>query len=103
MGIGFHKKKKNKMAEIIQNTLARTKVDTVITIKRGGAQSPVKNKYDKKYHIPGEKHENLELKSKPPSKPTPQSKQKTNEPIKSNKKVDSEKIKKTKDVINRTK
>lgn len=53
MGIGFNKKKKNKMAEIISNTLARTKVDTVITIKRSGVQSPVKNKYEKKYHIPG--------------------------------------------------
>ena len=50
MGIGFNKKKSNKMAKIIQNTLARTKVDTVITIKRSGAQSPVKNKYENKMH-----------------------------------------------------
>lgn len=53
MGIGFHKKKKERVAEIMKKTLARTKVDTIITIKRSSVQSPIKNKYEKKYHVPG--------------------------------------------------
>ena len=57
------KKKKNKMKEMMGDILAKTKVSGGVVIGRAAGSSPKKSEPQRKFHIPGEKHENLHTKT----------------------------------------